>query len=141
MPPNGAVRLLEAGGERAEAELVGASVLELLRDGMAPEDIAVLVRSGADLFAQVLETYGIPVARERRTPFAHTRLGTGVLAFARAALRRHRERRRHLAAHAGQARPRDDLGRPARGRRSAAHEARTARDARWHWWQQLGGRT
>src|SRR3954466_14930886 len=58
-PPNGAVRLLEAGGERAEAELVGASVLELLRDGMAPEDIAVLVRGGpaADLFAQVLEGY------------------------------------------------------------------------------------
>ena len=86
MPPNGAVRLLEAGGERAEAELVGASVLELLRDGMAPEDIAVLVRSDADLFAQVLESYGIPVARDRRTPFSHTRLGTGVLAFARAAL-------------------------------------------------------
>ena len=87
MPPNGAVRLLEAGGERAEAELVGASVLELLRDGMAPEDIAVLVRGrAADLFAQVLEGYGIPVARERRTPFAQTRLGTGVLAFARAAL-------------------------------------------------------
>ncbi|MEA2302914.1 MAG: hypothetical protein QOH43_194, partial [Solirubrobacteraceae bacterium] len=84
--PNGAVRLLEAGGERAEAELVGASVLELLRDGMAPEDIAVLVRSDADLFAQVLESYGIPVARDRRIPFAHTRLGTGVLAFARAAL-------------------------------------------------------
>ena len=80
------MRLLEAGGERAEAELVGASVLELLRDGMAPEDIAVLVRSDADLFAQVLESYGIPVARDRRTPFAHTRLGTGVLAFARAAL-------------------------------------------------------
>ena len=87
VPPNGAVRLLEAGGERAEAELVGASVLELLRDGMAPEDIAVLVRVAApDLFAQVLEAYGIPVARDRRTPFAHTRLGTGVLAFARAAL-------------------------------------------------------
>ena len=33
--PNGAVRLLEAGGERAEAELVAAEVLELLRDGMA----------------------------------------------------------------------------------------------------------
>ena len=89
VPPNGAVRLLEAGGERAEAELVGASVLELLRDGMAPEDIAVLVRGRAagDLFAQVLESYGIPVARERRTPLARTRLGTGVLAFARAALR------------------------------------------------------
>ena len=84
--PNGAVRLLEAGGERAEAELVGASVLELLRDGMAPEDIAVLVRANADLFAQVFEGYAIPVARERRVRFEHTRLGTGVLAFARAAL-------------------------------------------------------
>ena len=32
VPPNGAVRLLEAGGERAEAELVAAEVLELMRD-------------------------------------------------------------------------------------------------------------
>ena len=87
VPPNGAVRLLEAGGERAEAELVGASVLELLRDGMAPEDIAVLVRGGpaSELFAQVFDTYGIPVAHERRTPFGETRLGAGLLAFARAA--------------------------------------------------------
>src|SRR3954452_23438307 len=77
--PNGAVRLLEAGGERAEAELVGASVLELLRDGMAPEEIAVLVRGRAPLFEQVFASYGIPVAGERRSPFAHTRLGTGVL--------------------------------------------------------------
>src|SRR5687767_12332054 len=30
--PNGAVRLLEAGGERAEAELVAAEVLELIRE-------------------------------------------------------------------------------------------------------------
>ncbi len=87
-PPNGAVRLLEAGGARAEAELVGASVLELLRDGMAPEDIAVLVRGdlSRDLFAQVLEAYGIAVARERATPLARSRLGAGLLAFARAAL-------------------------------------------------------
>ena len=34
--PNGAVRLLEAGGERAEAELVAAEVLELMREGVAP---------------------------------------------------------------------------------------------------------
>ncbi len=88
VPPNGAVRLLEAGGERAEAELAGASVLELWRDGMAFEDIAVLVRGAeaAELTAQVLGDYGIPVARERRTPFASTRLGTGLLAYARAAL-------------------------------------------------------
>ncbi len=88
VPPNGAVRLLEAGGERAEAELVAASVLELLRDGMAPEDVAVLVRgaSATDLFAQVLDDYGVPVARDRRALLSRTRLGGGVLAFARAAL-------------------------------------------------------
>src|SRR5207244_9200671 len=85
-PPNGAVRLLEAGGERAEAELAGAEVLELLRDGLAPEDVAVLVRGPRELFAQVLEGYGIPVARERRARLGRTRLGAGVLAFARAAL-------------------------------------------------------
>src|SRR4051812_6946048 len=86
--PNGAVRLLEAGGERAEGGRAGASGRELLRDGMAPEEIAVLVRgrAAAELFAQVFESYGIPVARERRVPFAQTRLGTGLLAFARAAL-------------------------------------------------------
>ncbi len=86
--PNGAVRLLEAGGERAEAELVGAEVLELMRDGVAPEEIAVLVRgsAGAALFAQVLGTYGIPVGYARRVPLGRTRLGVGVLAGARAAL-------------------------------------------------------
>ena len=65
--PNGAVRLLEAGGERAEAEIVGAEVLELMRDGVAAEDIAVLVRGSgtAALFAQVLGTYGIRVAWAR----------------------------------------------------------------------------
>src|SRR4051812_3489933 len=87
-PPNGAVRLLEAGGERAEAEIVGAEVLELMRDGVAAEDIAVLVRGTgtAALFAQVLGTYGIPVAWSRQVPLARTRLGAGVLAGARAAL-------------------------------------------------------
>ena len=86
--PNGAVRLLEAGGERAEAEIVGAEVLELMRDGVAAEDIAVLVRGSgpAALFAQVLGTYGIRVGWSRRVPLARTRLGAGVLAGARAAL-------------------------------------------------------
>src|SRR5215218_3175254 len=88
-PPNGAVRLLEAGGERAEAELVGAAVLELLRRGIDAPDIAVLLRGDAGaaaLFAQVLAGYGIPVTHDRRVPLARTRLGAGVLAAARAAL-------------------------------------------------------
>jgi len=88
-PPNGAVRLLEAGGERAEAELVGAAVLELMRQGIEPPEIAVLLRGDAGataLFAQVLAGYGIPVSHDRRVPLAHTRLGAGLLAGARAAL-------------------------------------------------------
>ena len=89
LPPNGAVRLLEAGGERAEAELVGAAVLELMRQGIDAPDIAVLLRgnaAGAALFAQVLAGYGIPVAHDRRVALDRTRLGAGVLAGARAAL-------------------------------------------------------
>jgi ATP-dependent helicase/DNAse subunit B len=84
--PNGAVRLLEAGGERAEAELVAAEVLELMGDGVLPEDIAVLVHGDAAVLAQVLEAYGVPVSLDRRPPLAHSRLGAGVLAAARAAL-------------------------------------------------------
>jgi hypothetical protein len=86
--PNGAVRLLEAGGERAEAELVGAEILELMREGVAPADVAVLVRGSdaARLVEQVLLGYQIPVAHERRAALARTRLGAGLLAFARAAL-------------------------------------------------------
>ena len=88
-PPNGAVRLLEAGGERAEAELVAAEVLELMREGVAPEDIAVLVREGGaavEVLASGLADYGVPVAPDARLQLARTRLGAGVLAFARAAL-------------------------------------------------------
>ena len=83
------MRLLEAGGERAEAELVGAAVLELMRQGIEPSDIAVLLRGDAGttaLFAQILSGYGIPVSHDRRVPLARTRLGAGVLAGARAAL-------------------------------------------------------
>src|SRR4051794_38136255 len=86
-PPNGAVRLLEAGGERAEAELVAAEVLELMGDDVLPEDIAVLVRDGGEVLAQVLESYGVPVNSDRRPRLDRTRLGAGVLAAARAALR------------------------------------------------------
>ena len=87
-PPNGAIRLLEAGGERAEAELVGAEVLELMRQGVEAADIAVLLRGDeetAALMAQVLAGYGIPVSHDRRVALERTRLGAGVLAAARAA--------------------------------------------------------
>ena len=98
--PNGAVRLLEAGGERAEAELVAAEVLELMREGVAPEDIAVLVRerrrARSSVLAAGLADYGVPVAPGRAASRWRARgSAPGVLAFARAALPGRHGRRRH----------------------------------------------
>jgi ATP-dependent helicase/DNAse subunit B len=89
LDPDEAVALLEAGGELAEAELVAAEVLELLRAGTAGEEIAVVhrspERSGA-LIERVFRRYGIPVAFERRIRLATTPLGRALLALARCAL-------------------------------------------------------
>ena len=84
----GAVTLLKAGGERAEAELVAAEVLKLLRAGTEPGDIAVVYRRPrhyATLLEQVFDAYGIPHSLERWVHFAHTALGRGMLALLRAA--------------------------------------------------------
>jgi ATP-dependent helicase/DNAse subunit B len=84
-----AVGLLEAAGERAEAELVAAEVLGLLRHGIPPEEIAVVYRSlsaAAPVIGQVFGQYGIPCAIDRRMAFAHTALGVGLLGLARCAL-------------------------------------------------------
>ncbi len=93
-PPSSedAVRLLVAGGERAEIELIGAELLKLLTDPVAPvpgDRIAVVLRSparAAALIEQVFGAYGIPYALDRRVPLAHTALGRGLLALARCAL-------------------------------------------------------
>jgi ATP-dependent helicase/DNAse subunit B len=87
--PGRAIGLLESGGELAEAELAAAEVLELLRAGIAPEQIAVVYRSperSAALVAHVFGRYGIPVAVRRRTALARTPLGHALLALARCAL-------------------------------------------------------
>jgi ATP-dependent helicase/DNAse subunit B len=87
--PGDAVRLLEAGGERAEAELVAAEVLLLLRAGVPGEQIAVMCRSlarSAAVLESVFAQYGIPTAIEWSVPFARTALGRAVLALARCAL-------------------------------------------------------
>jgi len=87
--PGAAIRMLEAGGERAEVEQVAAHVARLIRDdGYAPEDIAIVWREPQDaaaLTGQVLAAYGIPYAMTRRVPLGHTALGRGLLALARCA--------------------------------------------------------
>jgi ATP-dependent helicase/DNAse subunit B len=86
LDPVGAIRLLEAGGERAEVELVAAEVLALLRGGMPAREIAVVYRSlrrtGA-LVERIFEEFGIPIAVQREVRFVHTPLGRGLLALAR----------------------------------------------------------
>lgn len=86
--PGPAVRLLEAGGELAQAELIAAEVLSLREHGFAPQEIVVVCRSLAaagPLLTGVLQGYGIPVAGDRRIRFSQTSLGRAVQALARCA--------------------------------------------------------
>jgi RecB family exonuclease len=79
-----AVTLLEAGGERAEAELVASEILALTRAGTPGEEIAVLYRSpaAAPLVTRVLEQYGVRVAGSGELALGHTTLGRSLLAAA-----------------------------------------------------------
>jgi ATP-dependent helicase/DNAse subunit B len=86
--PDGAVRLLTAGGERAEVEFVAANVLELLRGGTSAGDVAVVFRDPrryASLVEQVFGAYGVPFSIDRYVRFGHTALGRGLLALLRCA--------------------------------------------------------
>ena len=87
-PPGAAVSFHSAGGERAEVELAGARVLELLREGVRAGDVAVVFREPgryASLVEQVFGAYGIPFSIDRTLPFRHTGIGRGLLALLRAA--------------------------------------------------------
>jgi ATP-dependent helicase/DNAse subunit B len=86
--PGAAVALLEAGGERAEAELVGERVVALLHAGVEAQEIAIVYRDplrAAPLLARVLGSYGAALAARRRLPLSHTALGRAVLGAARCA--------------------------------------------------------
>ncbi len=87
--PGDSVRLLEAAGDRAEAELVAAEVIELLRGGVPADEIVVVYRSlarPASVIERVFARYGIPLTSHRRLLFTHTALGRSVRALARCAL-------------------------------------------------------
>ena len=87
--PGRAVRRFSAGGERAEVELAGAEVLDLLRSGTPPGEVAVVFRDPdryASIVEQVFDAYGIPFSIDRSVPLAHTGLGRGLLALIRCAV-------------------------------------------------------
>lgn len=87
--PGKAVALLEAGGERAEYELVAGEVSALLQQGLPAGEIALVARLGSDsgeLLAEVLRAYEIPHALARRTRLTDTAAGAGLLGLLRCAL-------------------------------------------------------
>ena len=84
--PQGAVRLLEGGGQRSELELVAREVGELIDGGMAPEEIAVVLRApaaGADLLEEVFAGAGIPFALERRRHLGDIAIGRALIGLLR----------------------------------------------------------
>jgi ATP-dependent helicase/DNAse subunit B len=84
--PARAVALLEGGGERAELELVAREIGALLVQGMAPGDVAVVVRSSAgtaELIEEVFSAASIPYALQRRRPFADSAIGRALLGVLR----------------------------------------------------------
>jgi ATP-dependent helicase/DNAse subunit B len=84
--PGGAVRLLEGGGERAELELVAREVTVLLEQGMAPEEVAVLVRpagTSMDLLEEVFSAAALPFAVQRRRPLGDTSIGMAIVGLLR----------------------------------------------------------
>lgn len=70
---------LSAAGRRAEVELVGAKILELIRRGEAnPDDIAVILREPgnyARTLNQVFDDFGIPYSLNEPIPFTRTGFG------------------------------------------------------------------
>jgi RecB family exonuclease len=89
LPGPAPVSLLEAGGERAEIELVASEVLRIAAAGVALDEVVVVFRSPAryaSLVEQVFGAYGIPCAVAGRVALSHTPIGAAVLALLRAAL-------------------------------------------------------
>jgi ATP-dependent helicase/DNAse subunit B len=74
-----ALRLLEGGGERAELELVASEIGRLFADGMAAEEIAVLVRTPGVVLEEVFSAAEVPFALQRRRPFGDTAIGGALL--------------------------------------------------------------
>ncbi len=132
--PGDAISLLEAGGERAEAELVAGEVLGLLRAGFPAEEIAIVYRSlsaAAPLLGQVFAEYGIPLSVDYELPFAHTPLGRAVRGAARCALDRRASAAdllAYLRAPGMLAHPEIADGLEAELRRAGATSAQTARE-------------
>ncbi|MBS1887076.1 MAG: PD-(D/E)XK nuclease family protein [Actinobacteria bacterium] len=84
LPERSDLTLLRSAGTRAEAEAIAAEVSRLVRDGAAPDEIAVALRDpgrrGPELEA-ALEANGIAAALEAEVPVTSTSVGGAVVAL------------------------------------------------------------
>jgi ATP-dependent helicase/nuclease subunit B len=85
-PLDGTIRFFEAAGRRGALELVGDELLDLIRGGTAPHEIA-LVCPAVERYRAPLETVfgslGIPYAVDGRIRLAQTPFGNALLALLR----------------------------------------------------------
>ena len=86
VPLDGSIRFLEGAGRRATLELLAETILDLVRDGIDPEDIAVVCpsieRSRASI-ETAFGTLGVPFAIEGRTRLGTTAFGQSLLSLLR----------------------------------------------------------
>jgi len=93
--PGQAIERFEAGGERAEIELIAARARALVAAGMRPEQIAVAVRDldqSAFKVEKIFAEAELRVAIRKRITVGHTALVRGVLGLAECALCEVREK-------------------------------------------------
>ncbi len=86
VPIDGAVRFFEGAGARGALELVGEELLSLLRGGVAPERIGLVVPSGERWrgpLETALGTLGIPYAVDGELRLAQTPFGQALAALLR----------------------------------------------------------
>src|SRR4029079_9055777 len=89
LEPDDGLAFMEAAGERGQAEQIGGEIARLLADGVAPDEIAVVVRTPnryGPLCESVFASFGIPVAVEAKIPLTGTGSGRGLVALLLAAL-------------------------------------------------------
>jgi len=84
------VRFMLSSGRRNEVELAGRQIVGLLRDGVPPSEIAVVVRDSSRwhrIVGQVFRAYGIPHRIDTRMEFGATGLGAAFLQAVRGFIR------------------------------------------------------
>ncbi|WP_411277988.1 PD-(D/E)XK nuclease family protein [Gaiella sp.] len=86
VPLDGSIRFLEGAGRRATLELLAETILDLVRDGVEPEEIAVVCPSIERSRASVetaFGTLGVPFTIEGRTRLGTTAFGQSLLSLLR----------------------------------------------------------